>query len=301
MLLATFDLLPEGEGCGHLLPAALDAVGVDASWAVWSDPEVDWAAADLVAIRSTWDYHRRLPAFLAWARRVERDGRLLGGAAVVAWNADKAYLVELAERLPVVPTELVDADGLRTALVAGLERHGTVVLKPRTGAGGTGVVVAARSDDPRLSALTGDAWLLQPLVPSVRTAGERSLFVLDGRVVSQVDKLAAGDDDEVRVHPHHGGVARPVDPDPAAVDLAERTVALVALRQGAPVPYGRVDLLEVDGTLCVSEVEVIEPGLYLDLVPGNATAFAATVVRALAGSRARPGAVGPFALDGAEC
>ncbi len=281
VLLATFDLRPEGEDGGHLLPDALDAAGVDASWAVWSDPEVDWAAADLVAIRSTWDYDRRLAEFLAWARHVERDGHLLGSAGVVAWNADKAYLVELAERLPVVPTVLVDAAGLRAALVAGLERHGTVVLKPRTGAGGTGVVVASRSDDPRLSTLTGDAWLLQPLVTSVRTSGERSLFVLDGRVVSQVDKVAAGEDDEVRVHPRYGGLMVPVDPDPAAVALAEQIVAVVGEQHGAPLPHGRVDLLEVDGRLCVSEVEVIEPGLYLDLVPGNAAAFAATVVRAL--------------------
>lgn len=282
VLLATFDLLPAGEGGGHLLPEALGAAGVDASWAVWSDPAVDWAAADLVAVRSTWDYHRRLPAFLDWTRRVEADGHLLGSAAVMAWNADKSYLLDLAEDLPVVPTELVDAPGLVPALEAGLARHGTVVLKPRTGAGGTGVVVASRSDDPRLSALGGDAWLLQPLVASVRTTGERSLFVLDGRVVSQVDKVAAGEDDEVRVHPRYGGVMRPVAPGPAAVALAERTMAVVGERHGGPLPYGRVDLLEVDGELCVSEVEVIEPGLYLDLVPGNATAFAATVVRALA-------------------
>lgn len=282
VLLATFDLRPDGEGGGHLLPEALGAVGVEASWAVWSDPGVDWAAADLVAIRSTWDYHRRLPEFLDWARRVERDGHLLGSAAVIAWNADKAYLVELAARLPVVPSVLVGSADLGGALVAGLARHGEVVLKPRTGAGGSGVVVAARADDPRLSALTGDAWLLQPLVPSVRTTGERSLFVLDGRVVSQVDKVAAGADDEVRVHPRYGGVMRPAGPDPVAVALAEQTIAVVGELHGRPLPYGRVDLLEVDGELCVSEVELIEPGLYLDLVPANATAFAETAVRALA-------------------
>lgn len=284
VLLATFDLAPDGEGAGHLLLDALAAAGVHASWAVWSDPAVDWAAADLVAIRSTWDYHRRLPEFLAWARRVERAGRLLGGADVIAWNADKSYLLELAEQLPVVPSALVDAAGLGSALATGLERHGSVVLKPRTGAGGTGVVVVGRLDDPQLSMLTGDAWLMQPLVASVRTTGERSLFVLDGRVVSQVDKVAAGDDGEVRVHPRYGGLMRPVDPDPAAVALAARTMAVVGQRHGGPLPYGRVDLLEVDGELCVSEVEVIEPGLYLDLVPANATEFAATVVRAIARS-----------------
>ena len=63
---------------------------------VWDDEGVDWAA-DLVAVRSTWDYHRRCPEFLAWARRVERDSPLLNGAEVFAWNANKAYLLDLAD------------------------------------------------------------------------------------------------------------------------------------------------------------------------------------------------------------
>ena len=33
-----------------------------------------------------------------------------------------------------------------------------------------------------------------------------------------------------------------------------------------------------DGTLAVSELELIEPGLYLDVVPDNADAFADLVV-----------------------
>ena len=82
---------PRGYGGDRLL-SALAERGVDARWATWDDPAVDWAAADLVAVRSTWDYHRRCAAALAWARAVERDTVLLNGADVFAWNADKAYL-----------------------------------------------------------------------------------------------------------------------------------------------------------------------------------------------------------------
>jgi len=42
------------------LPEAFAARGVDARWVCWDDPDVDWAAADLVAVRSTWDYDGRL-------------------------------------------------------------------------------------------------------------------------------------------------------------------------------------------------------------------------------------------------
>ena len=41
------------------------------------------------------------------------------------------------------------------------------------------------------------------------------------------------------------------------------------------LPYARVDLMRLaDGTLAVGELEVTEPGFYLDLVPEVATAFA---------------------------
>ena len=67
VLLAASALLPEGEYGGEHLLSALAERDVTARWVAWDDPAVDWSAADLVAVRSTWDYHRRLPEFLAWA------------------------------------------------------------------------------------------------------------------------------------------------------------------------------------------------------------------------------------------
>ena len=115
---------------------------MDARWVCWDDPAVDWAAADLVAVRSTWDYHRRCAEFLDWARTVEKETPFLNGADVFAWNADKAYLAAIADRVPVVPTELLDDRTLVTGLSAALDRFGTVVVKSRTGASGVGVVQA---------------------------------------------------------------------------------------------------------------------------------------------------------------
>ena len=42
-----------------------------------------------------------------------------------------------------------------------------------------------------------------------------------------------------------------------------------------PLDYGRVDMMRLaDGTLAVSELEAVEPGLYLDVLPANAEPFA---------------------------
>ena len=268
ILLVTSRDLPDGEPRGDLITAALAARGVDASWVAWDDPGVDWSGADVVAVRSTWDYHRRTAEFLAWAREVESQTLLLNGSAVFAWNSDKRYLVDL--ELPHVPTApLDDPDGL----AALIQQWGTVVVKPRVGASGIGVVVASGPDDA--ARLTGGPWVVQPLVESVRTVGETSVFVFGGRASSQVDKLPGGD--EVRVHEEYGGssVAVPLDPERAA--LAERAVAWVGERFGRAPAYARIDVMRWQDGWVVSELELIEPGLYLDVDPTPAAAFAELV------------------------
>ena len=80
------------------------------------------------------------------------------------------------------------------------------------------------------------------------------------------------------MHEHFGGASRPVDFRDEYVDLALTAMAAVA-RDGRPLDYGRVDMLRLDdGTLAVSELELIEPGLYLDVLPANAEPFADLVL-----------------------
>ena len=282
VLLATSSLLPDGETGGELVVAALAERGIESRWVVWDDASVDWAAADLVAVRSTWDYQRRTAEFLAWARKVESETRVLNGADVFAWNADKAYLVDLAADVPCVPTALLDDATLVRGLRDALERWGEVVVKPRTGAGGVGVVVASSLRDERLEGLTAAPWVVQPIVGSVRTTGETSVYVLGGRAVSQVDKvLAAGaGHGEIRVHELYGGRSAPVPLGEEQSALAESAVIAAARRWAADLSYARVDMMVWDGAWVVSELELIEPGLYLDVDPANAGRFA-DLVRSL--------------------
>jgi len=136
-------------------------------------------------------------------------------------------------------------------------------------------VLAAATDDQRLEGLTPGPWIVQPLVESVRTAGESSVYVFDGAARSQVDKLAVGE--EVRVHESYGGSSRLVPLAPDRAGVAERAVRAAAGVLGADLPYARVDLMRWQGAWHVSELELIEPGLYLDLVPANAERFADVV------------------------
>lgn len=282
LLLVTCTGWAAGEPGHRWLDEALAVAGISARWVCWDDPDVDWAGS-LVAVRSTWDYHDRLGDFLAWASTVPR---LLNGSAAFVWNTDKAYLTELAAAgIPVVPTVVVDGEeDLPAAIAAVWEQDEAAVVKPRVGAGGHGVTVFDGTDggpaDLDEAGLEPGPWVVQPLVASVRTEGETSVFVLGGEPVSMVRKLPVGD--EIRVNEEYGGTTVAVVPTQEATSCAHRAVQVVERILGVRLDYARVDLIRLaDGVLAVSEVELTEPGLYLEELPANGAAFTALVASLL--------------------
>lgn len=268
VLLATSGDLPQGEPGAPALDAVLRERGIDFAWARWDDPEVDWSAADLVAVRSTWDYVTRHVEFLAWASSLDQ-ARLLNGADVFAWNHDKRYLMDLDD-LPSVPTVWVTS---ATQLVAAVDALGTAVVKPAVGAGGQGLAVlqAGLDEDQAAPHVEGGPVVVQPLVESVHTWGEVSVHVIDGQLTQRFDKLPGAGD--VRVNEEYGGTVRAVETGDVG-DLVLRAYDAMGARFGRPMDYLRVDLLQWEGDWVISELELIEPGLYLDVSPANAAPFA---------------------------
>ena len=106
------------------------------------------------------------------------------------------------------------------------------------------------------------------------------MFVLGGEAVSQVRKRPAGD--EIRVHEEYGGRTDAVPLDDEAARLSVAAVRTAEDLLGVPLPYARADLMRLDdGRLALSELEITEPGLYLDVLPANAGAFADLVAHLL--------------------
>lgn len=285
VLLATSAELPEGEPGATALDAELTERGVDFAWRRWDDPDVDWQSASLVAVRSTWDYVTRHTELLAWATSLDQS-RLLNGADVFAWNHDKRYLTDLGD-LPVVPTVAAED---RAALSRAVADFGTAVVKPRVGAGGAGLIVVTDPSDPRLGQpvkshdtypSVGGPWVVQPLVESIHTTGEVSVYVLDGRLVSRFDKMPGTGD--VRVNEEFGGRVQQAGPGGLVEvgDLVMQAYDAMTERFGRPMDYLRVDLLQWEGEWVVSELELIEPGLYLDVSAANAAPFADLVAARL--------------------
>lgn len=246
------------------LVEALQERGASARVEPW-DAVVDWSAADLVAVRTTWDYTGRRDEFLAWASRVAASSALQNPLAVLEWSSHKRYLVELAEAgVPIVPTRLVPAGTEPEPLSACCpEFPGRVVVKPAVSAGGRGT---HRGLGPELDATLaqlvslGDT-LVQPAVEGIDRDGEVSLIRLGQRWSHAVRKFPV--EGGFLVHERHGGRLEDHRPTPRELEVAEAALA----RAPAPVHAARVDLVRLDGEPVVMELELIEPELFLRRAP----------------------------------
>ena len=281
--LATCAEMPALDGEGRLLLAALRGLGVRAEAEIWNArPAGGWAAYDLVLPRATWDYTFMLPRFLAWAG--DLGERLCNAPKVVAWNADKGYLLDLAQAgVATIATERL-APGAAFA-----PPPGRFVVKPAVAAGSRGAAVfdeqrhvAARAHVAELHDGGHDV-LVQPYLDAVDGAeAETALVFLDGALSHAMRKgpLLALD-----IAPPDGLYRaedmRRAEPGDDIVALGLQAHAYVEERFGRPL-YARVDILRDEhGRPSVLELELIEPSLFLDFAPGSAGALARAIVARL--------------------
>lgn len=256
--LLTGEEMPKPDPETHLLTAELTQRGVAPRVLRWTDPEVG-RDADLVVVRTPWDYIHRREEFLAACRAAGPP--VLNPPDVLAWNSHKAYLVELAAAgVPVVPTRLVPAGG--DASLEPDENAAALVVKPAVSSGSRGAGRFEASDPEagrHLAALVagGDA-LVQPYVASVAEGGERSLIFFGGAFSHAVDKVPAAGD--YRVQEMYGGRYRSHEPTTAELQAAEQALAAAPAQD---LLYARVDLVDGAGGPEVMELELIEPELFL--------------------------------------
>ena len=279
--LATCRELPVDSNDNELLTTALAARGIDTAEPIWNDDKVDWSRFDLVVIRTTWDYTHHLADFLAWVHSLTS---VANPASVVAWNTDKHYLANLAERgVGVVPTTFVNS--LAEFEVPEAERF---VVKPTVGAGSMGaerfestqITEAKRHAESLFS--QGRDVMIQPYLERVDSVGETGIIVLDGVISHAIEKgpmLSVSELDRT-------GLFRQESIQPRAASQLECDVALAALRAACeitglsePLLYARVDLLPSEEGPVVIELELTEPSLFLSFSPQSADLFAEAIAR----------------------
>ncbi|KRG69622.1 ATP-grasp domain-containing protein [Pseudoxanthomonas dokdonensis] len=277
------------------LLAACQALGIPTRALAWDDPTISWRGFDAVLLRSTWDYTRRLPEFLAWCDQIQQHCLLLNPLAVLRWNSDKHYLADLAAMgVPVISSRFVEPDEAALPVLEAwlaTQPAGEFVVKPCIGAGAEdavryspGQLFAASNHLAGLLDQQRSA-LLQPYLASVDLQGETALVYLGGEFSHALRKEARlGQVD----HPLPERIALS-NASPVQRSLAEHALAAASrlLQLEEPLAYARVDLLEAsDGTPRLLELELIEPSLFLDHAGAAAHALARQLAARLAASAA---------------
>lgn len=246
--------------------------------AIWNDPAVDWAAAGLVVLRSTWDYHLHLDAFTAWFN--QRSHQLLNTVDTVSWNINKRYLVDLQQRgVSVIPTRLVDSSKHSVDTVFAALTWQEIIVKPTVGLATYGVkrfqlpqeISAAK--EHVVSLLPQGDVLIQQYMPAVTEYGERALSFIDGVYShairkSPFQKLAAAG--------HAGETA--VTATASEIVFAQKVLSNLPEK----LLYARVDIVpNADGVPMLMELELIEPSLFLLFDAAASERFAQAIERRL--------------------
>lgn len=262
-----------------LLVQALDARGIKAEAAVWTDPHVDWSPARMVIVRYAFDYTRDRQRFFDWADRVEALTVLHNPANVLRWNSHKTYLRELeADEIPIVPTAWLDA-GSRVDLIALMDRRGwpDVVVKPAVDNGARGAQRVSR-DNPSPGQkhieqnLPQRDLMVQPYMTATEEIGEHALIYIDGDFSHAIRK-----DQMLDGRPFAFERTPPISPDPKELALATRILE----RFDPPLLYARVDTIVDAGDAMLMELEVLEPVLFFTKDPGSADRMAEAILRRL--------------------
>ncbi|WP_373741900.1 RimK family alpha-L-glutamate ligase [Neisseria sp.] len=226
-----------------------------------------------------WDYAAYPDGFTRWLTAAEQGGQWFANPpALMRWNMDKRYLIDLAEKgIDVIPSATLPADEtLIRRTVRGRGWH-TAVVKPLVGQSGRGVEKFV-SDGP-LPDLRQypQGVLVQPYLQDIETEGEISMIFIGGTFSHAVKRQPKAG--EWRANSAYGVQVFPYRPSETALAAARR--ALSALPE-TPL-YARVDgtfwrnaphvfrqnlrRSFSDGLFVLNELELIEPALYPDTAP----------------------------------
>ncbi len=265
--------------------SALRAAGMEAEKLAWDDPGATVSGAFEAAIlRSCWNYYEDPEGFLLWLAGLSERMPVWNPVDVVRWNHHKRYLSELEARgVDIIPTEFISrGQSANLNEVCRRRQWDRIVIKPAISAGS---YLTRRFEASEFEAasqfltetLVDRDMLVQVFVPSVATQGERAVIQIDGRFTHAVVKAARYSHEDESV-----SEAREV----AAEERSIAEAALAAAREAGNFStdrllYARTDLVEWDGKSVVSELELLEPSLFLDRHTGAMEQFVDAVKRRL--------------------
>ena len=278
--LASCTELPGWEIDDAPLIQSLRNKGVDVQQPAWTD-DVDWSQFDATVIRTTWDYHLNIDAFLEW---IDSVPRLYNNAEIVKWNANKSYLKELeAKGATIAPTVWIPCD-THSCISQIMDAFGTSYgfIKPQIGACASDTFRFKKNDFEKAQSFLNERnsmeMMVQPYIESVETVGELTAMYIGGKFSHGVQKIPVKGD--YRVQDDFGAQDMPYEFSRDEVALMDELLTLVP--QHNSLLYARFDFLKSnDDKLLLNELELIEPSMFFRHSPKSPHLFADAIINAV--------------------
>ena len=272
-ILTCSDINPEACNDDNLITALLMRQGINATFEVWDNPDVEWQDYDCVLVRSTWDYTEKIEKFIFFLENLPAQTKLFNSKEIILENYNKSYLFKLEssgfEIVPSMKEELTE-NNIRSAF--NQFKCEKLVVKPLVGAGASGIQIIER--ESKLKIEEKDECLIQPFQESISTDGEVSLIFFNNQFSHAILKVPKKND--YRSQEEFGSTITSLKPDLATVNYAKSALCSIS----SETLFARVDLLKnKEGQWrYIGEVELIEPALYLSFDEDSAERFAGAII-----------------------
>lgn len=273
----------------QLVADALNQLGLRVIRKAWDDKDFNWKSTKYILIRAVWDYFERYDSFNGWFSRIAKKTPFINSKALIDWNIDKHYLLDLKAKGVRIPHTLFipkkDTESLQSwynKAKSEFDLEGDFfILKPCISGGAWNTFKIKVSEistyESRFEILLKDNdMMLQEFQHRIVSEGEVSLMVMNGAYTHAVLKKAK--DGDFRVQDDYGGTVHKHNPSKEEIEFAEKVM------QSCPeMPlYGRVDIFRDNlGEWTIAELEIFEPELWFRFYPKAAIKLAEAIQKKL--------------------
>jgi len=268
----------------RLVYHALEQLGLKTLRLAWDDMFFDWSTTKSVLFRTTWDYFDRFDEFSVWLERVSKQTTLFNSEALIRWNIDKHYLLDLQKNgINITESHFIEQGAIVTLnLLHDILNWNETVLKPCVSGAArhTYKLNLENLEDHETifkELIANESMMLQPFQHNIVSKGEISMMVFNGEFTHAILKKAKEGD--FRVQDDFGGSIQNYSPTDTEIEFAETCVEAC---NELPI-YARVDIFEDNnGNIALSELELIEPELWFRSNPKAAKLLAKAIKHKLA-------------------
>jgi glutathione synthase/RimK-type ligase-like ATP-grasp enzyme len=242
--------------------------GFETEIVIWDNPELRIEDYDIMLMRSAWDYYYKPYQFKDFLERVKSSGiKCFNPAEVMLENMHKFYLKKIKEwGFDIIPTMFFKKDeDININEVLSFMDGKSFIVKPAISAASFMTKLFDKETEElhqHIKEITIDRDILfQKFIPEIQELGEYSNIFFSNGYKYSVQKMPVSGD--YRVQNTYGGVYKQIE----VPEIVKQTAQRLADKYLSQCLYVRVDGVLHNNKFLIMEVEMIEPDLYMNIIP----------------------------------